>query len=131
MKQIFRNMKPMFLILLIPLISWGLSYYRSEKRIQNRKFTVGEITSEWHPKSTFKNFGVDYTYSVNGEKFIKQISENLNLGSKYLVVYDSLNSKNAILISEYDMNIYQYPKNGWNTNEVPIKINLELIKSKY
>ena len=131
MKQIFRNMKPLFLILLIPIFFWGLSYYWLENRIKNSKFTIGQISSEWHTKSTFKNFGVDYEYKINDKTYSKQISVDLRKGNKYLVVYDSLSPKNAVLIPEYDMNIYNSPKNGWNINELPIKINLDLIKGKY
>lgn len=130
MKQIFKNIKPFFLILLIPLFFGVLSYFRSEKMLKNKKFTIGEITSEWHSQSTFKSFGVDYTYIVDDEVFTKQISKDLKKGNKYLVVYDSLNPNNAMIIPEYYMNIYKIPENGWHKEELPIKVSLDFIENQ-
>jgi len=103
MKEVFKNMRPFLLILLIIPIFYIFSIFRINKLIKNQKFTIGEISSEWHTKTTNKTFGIDYSYVVKNKKYVGQTKENLKISEKYLVVFDSLNPNNATLISEYGL----------------------------
>ncbi len=98
--------------------------------IKNQKFTIGEISSEWHTKTTNKTFGIDYSYVVKNKKYVGQTKENLKISEKYLVVFDSLNPNNATLISEYGLNNYKSNFDGWTFKNVPFKIDSIFVMTK-
>jgi len=97
--------------------------------LKNSKYTVAIVTSEKHAKSTFKSFGHDFEYKLNDEDYMRQTSENLVKGQKYLLVFDSLNPKYSMILAIYPIfHEIKIPKNGWKYDEVPMKIDTLKIK---
>lgn len=123
-----------FIVGLILFIVYA-SYEEDSENLQmlkHPKFTIGTITSEWHSKTTFKTFGIDYRFTVDGYNFLYQTRDNSVLkGERYLVIYDSLNPRN---INRF-LTIYKVPNNietpyyGWKYSEVPFKIDSNKIKN--
>lgn len=101
---------------------------RNQKTIlKNQKYTLGIITSEFHHKTTGKPAGKDYEYKVRGRKYEKTASRiRTKIGSKYLIIYDSLHPNRACLLRDYEINKeikIEYKEDGWKPNEVPINID--------
>jgi len=115
------------IFLMIIFILFSLKHEKSGKLnlINNSKYTIGIITSNWHNKSTTKNFGVDYKYNIQNIQYENQISRDLKLNNKYLLVYDSSNISNlSELLLIYPLpDSLEAPINGWKYNEVPISID--------
>ncbi|WP_312321732.1 hypothetical protein [Soonwooa sp.] len=115
---------PIVLVIIFSLIN---SYFTSGKINKHPKYTTAILVNEYLARrlTTF-----DYNYSINGIKYTNAVSSNkVEIGEKYLVVYDSLNPKNCALLLIYPIEKdYEPASNGWKYNEVPFKIDTVLIQ---
>ena len=120
-----------FVLLISVLIYFFLKgEKREQKLLENYKFTVGEISSEWHSKTTFKSFGIDYFYNLNKQKYEGIAKKkDLVIGEKYLVIYDSVELKFGKLLPMYPLpDSIEPPPNGWRLDEVPIEVDWKKIE---
>ena len=112
--------------MILMISTFMLLGYRDQKTItKNKKYTIGTITSEWHHKND-KGVGVDFEYNVNGKKYDKTFSKDVEIGNKYLVVFDSIHPNRFVLLPFYEFDKkfnYDVPQNGWKFSEVPILID--------
>ncbi len=128
-----RKYLPSFLIIiLVLLIVFGYfqSKIDSKNIVKYKKFTVARIDSDWHSKEGFtKNFGRDFSYQVKGKIFTKQTNLEVSKEQYFLLLYDSINPRNCVLLTEYPLyNSIKSPKNGWKFSQVPIPIDSIQIK---
>ncbi|SKC07939.1 hypothetical protein SAMN05660477_02844 [Soonwooa buanensis] len=115
---------PVVLVIIVGFIN---SYIVSGKINKHPKYTTAVLINEYvaGKRTTF-----DYNYNIKGIKYTNAISSNkVEIGEKYLVVYDSLNPKNCALLLIYPIEKdYKPTSNGWKYNEVPFKIDTVLIQ---
>lgn len=105
------------------LITLVLSQYEIINAKKNAKYTVAYITSDWHQKNN-KGVGTDFKYFVNGVKIEKTFSYRLDKGKKYIVLYDSISPRNYIMLFNHQLSgEIKAPVNGWNFEEIPIKLD--------
>lgn len=132
MKSFFKSYYHIILCV-FPIVWMIYLYFFSNVEInhilKNSKYTVTVITSDWHTKSGFKSFGIDYEYHVDGKLYIKQTLKKLMKSQKYLLVFDSLNPQNARILEMYPLyDSINLPENGWTYKQVPISIDSIQIK---
>lgn len=90
---------------------------------KNAKYTIAYITSDWHQKNN-NGVGTDFTYYVSGKRINKTCANNLKKGTRYVVLYDSINPKNYIMLYNHELSSkIKAPVNGWKFNELPIKLD--------
>lgn len=90
---------------------------------KNAKYTIAYITSDWHQKNN-NGVGTDFTYYVGGKRINKTCANNLKKGTRYVVLYDSINPKNYIMLYNHELSSkIKAPVNGWKFNELPIKLD--------
>lgn len=100
-----------------------LSRYELRSAKINAKYTVAYVTSDWHQKNN-NGVGTDFSYNVNGEEINKTFSYRLKKGAKYILLYDSINPKNYIMLYNHELSSkIKVPANGWKYKEVPIKLD--------
>jgi len=94
------------------------------KNVSNRqKYTSALVVSDWHHKNT-NGIGVDYEYFVNNIKYTNTINLDLKRGQRYLLVFDSIEPVNNVILDIYPIyNTSSIPLNGWKINELPIKVD--------
>lgn len=100
-----------------------IAFIKKDDILNNSKFTVGTMTSNWHQKNN-RGVGTDFIYFVNGMKISKTTHYDLKKGTKYLVMYDSLSPSWYIMIGHHQLpDSIEPPPNGWKFNEIPIPID--------
>ncbi len=80
-------------------------FIQNKKEIIDKegKITVCEVINEGYNKSSY----VEVIYMANGKEFIKRETtyfsapENIPIGEKYMIKYDSINPQNAYVMFEY------------------------------
>ncbi len=117
----------MGIVALFIICGFIISGINSKRLIKYTKYTTAIIKSDWHHKNN-TGVGVDYEYSVNGKGYEFTINLDLKKNEKYLLAYDSLKPSNCQILEIYPLskNIIS-PVNGWNLNEIPVKVNSEEI----
>lgn len=127
--MIKKNLHILIMSLVVIVVAYGfvISGINSRRLLKNAKYTVATVTSDWHHKNN-TGVGVDYEYYVNEKSYGYTINLDLKKNEKYLIAYDSLKPSNCQILEIYPLtqNIIS-PINGWNLNELPIKINSEEI----
>lgn len=112
-----------FVTLIFIIVTLFLSRKDLKSARKNAKYTVAYITSDWHQKNN-NGVGTDFTYYVNGKKINKTCANNLKKGTRYIVLYDSINPKNYIILYNHELSSkIKAPVNGWNFDELPIKVD--------
>lgn len=122
----------LLLLLFISFLVLKTKKYKSEL-LKSPKFTVAEITSNWHSKTTFNGPGYDFEYNIDGKKYqstVNQYNDNVfRLGRKFLFVYDTSNNNFGYILPIYPLSdTITYPLDGWKLEEVPIDIDLRKIE---
>lgn len=100
-----------------------------KKMLQRPKYTIGIATTDWHHKNN-NGVGTDYNYEIAKQTFSSTTNWSYKKGSKFLIIYDSIKPKNAVVLSLYNIketNIVA-PLNGWKYSEVPILIDSVIIR---
>lgn len=117
----------MGIVALFIVCGFIISGINFKRLIKYTKYTTAIIKSDWHHKNN-TGVGVDYEYSVNGKSYEFTINLDLKKNEKYLLAYDSLKPSNCQILEIYPLskNIIS-PVNGWNLNEIPVKVNSEEI----
>lgn len=132
-KMIKRNLPILIIVSGILFVGYLLmqASINTKNILNHPKFTIAQITSEWHHKND-RGIGYDYEYLVNNDKYEGSINIRIKNGEKYLVIYDSIKPQNAVILEFYllpkDLPI---PINGWRYDEVPIKIDSIKIKELF
>jgi len=121
-----------FLIIVIAqIIIFTYKKDRGKDILKSPKFTVGVISSEWHSKTTLKQPGFDFKYSINlkeSQAVTNQI-KIAKIGEKYLVAYDSIKPNAVSFLSIYPLpDSIEPPPNGWRLDEVPIEVDWKKIE---
>ncbi len=122
---------PLIIILIvIAVILYG--YFNANKNkaklLNNYKFTVARITTDWHYKND-NGIGVDYEYDVNKKKYSSTVNVDVKNNETYLLIYDSLNPRSCLVLEMYPIyDSIEPPKNGWKYEEVPIRVDTLRIK---
>lgn len=112
-----------FATLIFIIATLFLSQNNLKNAKKNAKYTIAYVTSDWHQKNN-RGVGTDFMYYVNGEKIEKTCANSLKKGSRYVVLYDSISPKNYIILYNHKLsNKIIAPVNGWDFNELPIKID--------
>ena len=115
----------MGIVALFIVYGFIISGVNSKRLIKYTKYTTAIIVSDWHHKNN-NGVGVDYEYYVNGKSYEFTINLNLTKNEKYLLAYDSLKPSNCQILEIYPLNKNIIsPMNGWNLNEIPIRVNSE------
>ncbi|MCT2563761.1 hypothetical protein [Chryseobacterium herbae] len=117
--------------LIIIITTLFLSRHDLKNAKKNSKYTIAYITSNWHQKNN-NGVGTDFTYEVNGEKIEKTCANNLEKGTRYIVLYDSIAPKNYIMLYNHPLpDSIKRPLNGWKFNEVPVKLDSSDLKQYF
>lgn len=121
----------LLIIFVIIIVSYLYGMNSLKSTIKNSKFTVANITSNWHQKNN-TGVGTDFIYKVKDNNISKTCDCNLKKGTKYLVMYDSLKPSNYIMLEHHQLpnNIFA-PYNGWSFKEIPIKIDSTDLKKYF
>lgn len=125
--MIKKNLHILVISIVVIVIVFGfiISGINSRRLLENAKYTVATVTSDWHHKNN-TGVGVDYEYYVNEKSYGYTINLDLKKNEKYLIAYDSLKPSNCQILEMYPLNSdIISPINGWDLNELPIKINSE------
>ena len=111
-------------IIIVVIGYWYFSSVNGLKNVSNRqKYTTALVVSDWHHKNT-SGIGIDYEYFVNNIKYTNTINLDLKKGQKYLLVFDSIEPVNNVILDIYPIyNTSPIPLNGWKINELPIKVD--------
>ncbi|SFN92541.1 hypothetical protein SAMN05421594_4741 [Chryseobacterium oleae] len=97
--------------------------------MENPKYTIALIISDWHHKDT-NGIGVDYEYFVNKRRYSSTINLDLKKNEKYLLIFDSLHPKSNALLDAYKIDqLFNLPVKGWSFNELPIKVDTTKIEN--
>ncbi|RXM40441.1 hypothetical protein BOQ62_05575 [Chryseobacterium sp. CH21] len=122
-----------FILISIVIVVIGYWYFSSVNGLRNvsnrQKYTTALVVSDWHHKNT-NGIGVDYEYFVNNIKYANTINLDLKKGQKYLLVFDSIEPLNNVILDIYPIyNTSKIPLNGWKINELPIKVDTTKINN--
>ena len=117
-----------FLVVAVIIYGYIDAKINSEQLVRYPKYTIAIITSDWHHKNG-RGFGVDYKYSVSGKVYDLTRDVKVKKGEKYLLIYDSVKPRNCLVLEMYPIpDSIEIPENGWQYEDVPIKIDSSKIK---
>ncbi|WP_131368443.1 hypothetical protein [Chryseobacterium soli] len=102
------------------------------KMLKNTKYTIGEVRYEYYNNKN--GLGFDIEFYNNYDRIRAHRNGEFIFGRKYLVAYDSTNSKNGyIILDKYDItdslskyNIHEeggYYKKSWSLEKIPFQYN--------
>lgn len=100
---------------------------------KNQKYTIATYDSDYdtYPK---RQGGVSYSYTYKDEiykNYAGPVDEDSKKGELALIVFDSINPKNAAILELYKFkNKNSIPPNGWKLSEVPIPIDTSYIRKR-
>ena len=134
MKNIWNKYWVLFFLIVCITIS-VVSVLKSNQEIKNvkknAKYNIAYITSNWHQKNN-RGAGTDFKYYVNGRTISKTCNYNLQKGTKYLIMYDSISPSRYIMLGHHQLpDDIEVPSNGWKFNEIPISIDSADLKQYF
>ncbi|SHL32542.1 hypothetical protein [Chryseobacterium contaminans] len=99
--------------------------------LKNPRYTVGEAITDSHQKNN-NGVGTDYQYQVNHKIYFKTTNCSYRKGDKFLIIFDSIKPKNAIVLGNYSIENYltdlKIPEKGWKYQDVPFNIDSNIIR---
>lgn len=120
-----------FATLLFIIVSLFLSHFNLKNAKKNSKYTVAYITSDWHQKNN-NGVGTDFSYYINGKRIDRTCASSLKKGTKYILLYDSINPTNYIMLYNHEVSSkIKAPSNGWKFKDLPIKIDSNELKAYF